>query len=381
MFETTKSVSLFFTPPPRQGQPYDPNLKYNRLLEQRNQDLKKATFSIDPVQILKTLEKDRLQDLEKLTFAARPTPRENVGLWDVLFNYRSYQGLTACIMTAKANYKPISQERVAFVSRFLNPEMSTSRIHLNQLVKGDRIGVAINNLITNDTYVLLYVVDDFTAVRYERPGKDHSTLLPAVNVSLHHVIKINQEGQGSLTDMNDHVVYESEKAQPFVEWLFHAVCDITNAYPWKPHFLPLPLIQKDKEALEANLLKDLESAETLSYDSFLSLSKNYYYKAKELNKRKQSKDQKNTEQDQNLPIVQVISRSDHLVVKFDYLYDPEAKSYFITKEDLGRYLETEIYLTNKDLENILVQESDKLIVLSSDKFGENTYLRYFSVNF
>lgn len=380
MLETTKSISLHFPVPPRQGQPYDPNLKFNRLLEQKNHDFKKATFSIDPVQMLKTLEKDQLTDLAKLTFAARPTPRENVGLWDVLFNYRSYQGLAACIMTTKADYSPIPQERVAFVSKFLNPEMSTSRIHLNQLIKGDRIGIAINNLITGDTYVLLYVVDEFTAVRHERQGKDSFTLLPAVNVSLHHVIKINHEGQGSLTDMNDQVVYDHDTAQPFVEWLFHAVCDITNAYPWKPHFLPLPLVQKNPELLESSLLNDIEIAKPLSYDDFLNISKTYYYKAKELSKQKKHQD-RSDDKENLLPIVQVLSYDQYFIVKYDYKYDESATPYRLDKIDLGRYLFTETYLTNKDIGHLLVRESDKILNLSSDKFGPEAYLRLFSVNF
>lgn len=378
MLDTTKPVALYFPVPPRQGQPYDPNLKFNRLLEQKNQDLKKATFSIDPVAMLKTLEKDRLNDLAKLTFAARPTPRENVGLWDVLFNYRSYQGLTACIMTAKADYTPIPQDRVAFVSKFLNPEMSTSRIHLNQLVKGDRIGIAISNLITNDTYVLLYVVDEFTAVKYEKPGKESSALLPSVNVSLHHVIKINHEGHGSLTDLGDHVTYDQNQAQPFVEWLFHAVCDITNAYPWKPHFLPLPLVQKNPQLLESSLLADIEQAQSLSYDDFLTMSKTYYYKAKELNKQKRRDDK---DKDASLPIVQVLSYQNYFIVKYDYQYDPQATPYRLEREDLGRYLLTEAYLINSDIGHFLIRESDKILQLSPDKFGENAYLRLFSVNF
>lgn len=373
-------------------QPYDSTLRFNRIVERKDNDPTATIYSIDPNAFLKALEHDRLPELFKITLAARPA-RNGVGIWDTLFNSAPNQGMTGCILLANNDYQPIGQNRVVITSKFLNFSMRVSRVALNQVETGDRIGIAINDIAKGLIYILLYVIEDVCTIPSpEKDDEDRPSLLSAVNVKMEHALRVNYDGSNTLVNMEEGTVYDQDKAQVFVQWLINVVGDVPSSYPFKPHFLPVNLPAVKRTELEARLQEDVARATPISYQDIEALSREAYQRAKPL---KTNNPQKGNQQNGNtrrrpaarprpgneLPIVEVVTTSEYVYLKLDDKSNPDNQIYRLDRHDVLDQSVTETFLNNKDLANVLISESNRVFELSDAVFGEGSYLRYFTLNF
>ena len=376
---TTTTIDISNQKTPREVvQPYIQDLRFNKIVEnKRNNDPSTIIYSIDHVEFLKSLKNDQLEDLSKITLACRPT-RDGVGIWDTLFNSNNRQAITACILTAQHDFSPIPQNRVVVTSQFLNFSMTVSRIHLSQVVKGDRVGIAINDMIRQITYVLFYIVEDKCVVRSNIEDVDEiKTVVPAVNLRMEHAVRSDYEGNATIVSVNEESSF-NDNAIPFMTWLMDTVYDIPGSYSWKPHFLPLFVKSFERDTIEDRLVAENTNASIVSYTEFENKCRKLYRQAKQ-NRNIKTREQSDTNRSPiKLPIIEVVSFEDNYQVKLD---DDRGSVFIFQKDSLGNQLFTETFLTNQDIKGVVIDESSKLFILSPSKFGENVYLRYFTLNF
>lgn len=370
--------------------PYDSSLLFNRIVDAgKSGDPTSAIYSIDASKILKVLEADDLNQLFRITLACRPT-RNGVGMWDTLFNSANRQSMNACVFSASDSFKPLPQHRVAVVSHHLNYSMLVSRIQLNQLFVGDRVGISINDISKGLVYILLYTIDDVVNITSPSANdSERSFIIPGVNITMDHALRIDNDGNVSVVDMQEDKEFDNTNTTPFVQWLADTVYNIVDAYPWKPHFLPYIVNSLDREVIEARLIKEKETAKEITYADFLELCQDVYRKSKgrvvtsgnNIRKRPAAKDSSPPRKQIKLPVVEVATVGETYYAKFDHLDDCSGITYAIPTSDLKQYQVTETFLTNEDLIGVNVIESSKLMALSPVPFGENSYLRYFTLNF
>lgn len=381
---------LFDLNRPFNVKPYDSSLSFNRIVDAgKPTDPTSAIYSIDATKILKLLEVDNIDQLFKITLACRPT-RNGVGMWDTLFNSANRQAMNACVFAASNNFKPLPQHRVAVVSQHLNYSMLVSRIQLNQLFVGDRVGISINDISKGLVYILLYTIDDVVNVSSPSTSEsDRSYMIPGVNLTMDHALRIDNDGNVTVVDMQEDKEFDNTSTTPFVQWLADTVYNIVDAYPWKPHFLPYIANSLDREVIETRLIKEKETAKEITYANFLELCQDVYRKSKgrvvtsgnNIRKRPGAKDTGAPRKQIKLPVVEVATVGGTYYAKFDHVDDRSGITYAIPINDLKQYEVTETFLTNEDLIGVNVIESSKLMALSPVPFGENSYLRYFTLNF
>lgn len=371
--------------------PYDSSLLFNKIVDPgKNADPTSAIYSIDAAKILKVLEADNIDQLFQITLACRPT-RNGVGMWDTLHNSTNRQSMNACVFAAASDYTPLSQDRVAVISHHLNYAMLISRIQLNQLSVGDKVGISINDISKGLVYILLYTIDTMVNVTSTSTNdNDRSHLIPGVNLTMNHALRIDDESNVTVVDMQEDQEFDNAKTTPFVQWLVDTVYNIVDAYPWKPHFLPYVVNSLDREVIEARLIKDKAEAKEISYSEFQELCRSIYRKSKgrvvtvgnNIRKRPGAKDSNAPRKTQTkLPVVEVATIGETYYAKFDGIDDRTGTTYAISVDGLEKHKVVETFFTNNDLIGINVIESSKVMPLSPGEFGENSYLRYFTLNF
>lgn len=379
--------------------PYDSNLRFNRIVDhdRKNNDPSKIVYSIAALDILKAVEADQLDQLFKITLAGRQM-RSGISMWDTLFNNASRQSLTACIFTAQNDFSPIPQDRVPVVSKYLDFSMSVSRVHLSQVIPGDRVGIAVRDISKEVVYVLLYILEDVCSVTATQTDDDgRSSLIAAINAKMEHAIRIDEStGDMVVVDMEEGNEYNKELATPFVQGLYDTVYDIVKSYSWKPHLLPITPNAFKREELEARLIEQVAKIDELqvSYTEFEDACRAAYQRAKHRGVSGSSKDRRRpkargesgnqpapVKQTPPPPIVEIVSLDNkRFIAKLDGDSNPTGISYSFDVESMGNRVVTETFLLNKDLDRANIGESSKLLVLG-DQFGPNAYLRYFSLNF
>lgn len=373
------------------AKPYDSSLLFNKIVDSgKNSDPTSAIYSIDAAKILKVLEADDIDQLFQITLACRPT-RNGVGMWDTLHNSANRQSMNACVFAAANDYTPLSPDRVAVISHHLNYGMLVSRIQLNQLSVGDKIGISINDISKGLVYILLYTIDAMVNITVPSTnGNDRSHLIPGVNITMNHALRIDDESNVTVVDMQEDQEFDNVKTTPFVQCLADTVYNIVDAYPWKPHFLPYIVNSLNRDVLETRLTKDKAEAKEISYSEFQELCRSIYRNAKgrtvtvgnNIRKRPGAKDSNAPKRTQaKLPIVEIATIGETYYAKFDGMDDNTGTTYAISADSLEKYKVVEKFFTNNDLIGINVIESSKVMPLSPGEFGENSYLRYFTLNF
>jgi hypothetical protein len=337
----------------------------------------KPLYLIDPRKILKALERDDLPSLHKLTLLGTSDRNDAHCMWDSLFNQTARHHLSACIFSASPDYSPLPQSRVSFRSTFLDYTKGQSRIHLNQIREGDRIGISIDNATTQVTYVLLYVVEDLCHVAHKPPeGDSVSVMIPAFNVVLEQVMDIRST-ETLTVSMDRDKPFNQEAAQPFIQRLYDATYDITEAYPWKPHFLPVALGRIDKETILQRLRTEYANATEIGYAEFEALCRKCYnLAASQLRGQDGSRPK---DQARNLPMVEVFTSEDRVYAKFEMELSPVAGTVSFPRSDLDRVSIVEKHLANKDINFSFIL--DDLSVFCFKENDADWHLRYFRLNF
>ena len=379
---TTTLVTAHHNTFTRSIQPYDSTLRFNKIVSSRDSDPSSFIYSIDPSAFLKVLESDQLKDIITITLAGCPVRNNGVGLWDTLFDSSVKHSMSACVLTAQKDYTPIPQNRTVVASQFLNFSMPVSRVHLSEIVVGDKIGIAINDLTQQLTYILLYTVDERCSVTSTvRNDEGRTSLIPAINLRMEHAIRMDYEGSATVVDIDeDHPM--DPLAVPFMTWLADTAYDVSQSYPWKPHFIPSIPESFNRELIEERLEKEAPQAKEVSYSDFEQACRNLYQSFKQqrpaapVAARRRPKAKTRGDVRIPLPRMEVITFANSFRVKLE-----NDEIYAFSKESLGYQNVSETFLMNKDLENIVIEESPKVLILSPSKFGENAYLRYFTLSF
>ena len=367
--------------------PYEPTLRFNEVIDRSRTDTKDITYSINPEEILKVIEKDELNALYQITLGGK-SARDGTGLWDVLFNASVKKSLTACLFTAQADFTPIPRHRVPFTSSYLNYTMYVSRLHLNQIILGDRLGIAIRDMRTRMQYVLLYVVDSFCWTNASVPtSEERGGMIPSINIRMEHAVRIDTQGRTTLVDMEEGVEYDAERANPFVSRLVNGVNQIVDAYPWKPHYVVRTMPSVKRKDLETRFAERSAEATPISYEEFDKISRKAYQEAKVRHKNNPNRGKpRGARSPQNrreieLPTVEIFQQEGRFYATFDDASDPTGTMYQVDFSDAGSALKAETFLTGDDLLNVPNLKENNTVMLLSPQFGENATLRYFTLNF
>jgi hypothetical protein len=369
---------------------YDSNLTFNRIIEQKQNDAQSIVYSIDSKAMLEELRKENLDALYKITLACRQSRAGN-SAWDVLFNEVQLRGNAACIFFTRHDYSPIPQDRIIYASNFLNFSMPITRSHLNHVITGDRFGISINDVTTGNVYVLLYLVEEFgTTIKIGHPDEP-GLLIPGMNVKLEHALLLNHEGELIISSMEEGAEFNEEKAKPFVEWLIDTVDDIGEGFPWKPHFLPFIPRSYKRSLLEDRLLSQKEVAVDVSFDEFEEVCRSAYRRVRDSRRnsaprlrpgaRNDQRPHQDNKVDAKPPVVEIFTYNGDYYAHFALGCPTNDTMYRIPQDSLGKKVSVETFFSNKDLENILIEESSKVLVLSPDRFGDQSYYRLFSLSF
>lgn len=365
--------------------PYDDKLNFNRVISRPEGAPADIIYSINPNAILRKLTRDELGALVNITLGCRPT-RNGVGMWDTLFNLVSREALTGCVFLAKADYTPVGQDRVVVASQFLNFSMAVTRVHLNRVETGDKIGIGIYDVQSHLSYVLLYDVTgncmvsspDSTSNEEGRP-----IMIPAINCRLEQLYRVGANGEADVVDVEERED-NSVATAPFIQHIVDAVSHVPSAFPWKPHFLPQSVKAFDREALETDILARLETADEASYDVFEEACRGLYEAARARKPSRTRRDGQRRPKNQGpkIPIIQVASLSSgSVLVQFPDNNGTAGKTYRFDKDSVGRAAVTERFLLNQDLDGKDLSEVSNILVLSEDKFGPNGIVRYLTVNY
>ena len=372
---------------------YNPELTFNRIIEQKSGDPLSIIYSIDSQAFLKELREDNLSSLFKITLACRQT-RLGASMWDALFNdsQQSATPLTSCVFLAQNNYSPIPQDRVMYTSNFLNFNMPITRSHLNHVTTGDRIGIAIYDKAQDKVYVLLYIVEDFGVAKNTSLDNQLIVTVPAANIKLEHALLLDHEGNLIIHAMEEDNQFDETVAKPFVEWLIDTVDEIGEGFPWKPHFLPFIPREYRRTEIEEWITQQEDHALTVSYDEFEQVCKKAYRRLREPRRNgprlrpgaRERDEQPRQEKKTALkpPVIEVATLTDHYLIRFKLGNAGDDTTYRVECADLGKRIHVETFLSNKDLEHVMIDESSRVMPLSPGKFGtDKAYLRYFSLSF
>lgn len=377
--------------------PFDPKLQFNRVIQPAGGKNKFPTRSIDSGSILKKLSSDKIEDLRKITLACSYT-RSDLMMWDAIVNLTHIAGITSCIFLADSDYNPIESSRTVSSSQFLNFELPGARLRLNKVRVGDKVGIGIYSSIRRTSYVLMYdVVGTCVAQDPEHKNEERPSLIHGVNVELIKAYRFNVNGEGDcLTLRKDDDTDVAHTLQTFVSYLVGTVMDITNAYPWKAHFVPVQVSAWDRQEIEGRVKAQYASVEKTSYDEFEAACNNMYNDLREdkirstpkkdrrfVGKGKKPEAPVEKPKSPAVPMVEVITLNDtaEVLVKLHNPNDESTKFFRFDKISMVDSIITESFLANSDLEGENLVENTNVLSLDNSVFGEEALVRYFSVNF
>lgn len=377
--------------------PFDPNLNFNRIIQPAGGKNKFPTRSIDSTAILKKLGGDKIDELMKITLACTYT-RNDLMMWDAVANLVNSVGMTSCIFLASNDYNPIPSNRTVSSAPFLNFDLPGARLRLNKISVGDKVGIGIYNSLKRTSFVLLYevmgtcVTQDPDERKEERP-----TLIHGINCELLKVYRLNENGEGDcLTIRKDDDTDVAHTLQTFVGYLLGTVMDITNAYPWKGHFVPTKVGAWDRDVIEARLKTEYSKVESSSYDSFEEACRDMYngIRREKIDgaprrdrrfpiKNKRPEIQVDRPKNPEVPVVEAVTLndSDQVLIKLLNPNNGSESLFRFDKISMVDSIVTETFLSNADIEGTNLIDNSDILLLNSEVFGEEAIVRYFSVNF
>jgi hypothetical protein len=319
-------------------------------------------------------------------------------MWDAVANLTNSVGMTSCIFLASNDYNPINSYRTVSSAPFLNFDLPGARLRLNKVNVGDKVGVGIYNCLKRISFVLIYeVMGTCVTQDPEERRDDRPTLIHGVNCELLKVYRLNENGEGDcLTVRKDDDTDVAHTLQTFVGYVLGTVMDITNAYPWRGHFIPTKVTEWNAEVIEQRIKTEYEGIEDSDYDVFEetcrdmynSIRRNKIDSAPKRDRRFPVKGKRMETQDErpknpDLPVVEVITlnESNRILVKLFNPNDNTEKLFSFDKLSMIDAVVTETFLANADLEGASLIDNNNILLLNKDVFGEEAVLRYFSVNF
>jgi hypothetical protein len=375
--------------------PYDPDFKLNKKLGGYENNPFTLVFSLDPAAILDILHKEDFASLSRLTLrgaAAHGKP----GLWDVLWNIARQQSFTACFLTATETFEAIPAKRVVTCSDFIDYSMWVSRLHLNQVQEGDRVGMAIRDAQNATIFMLVYRIDGAdSALIEDATGVNRPSLVPAVNLKLEHAFRyMPSTGDQVGLAMDDAEEFDPERLTRFVQHLFDAVNDIPKSFSWKPHFPPIKgSTQFGRRKMEGRLKHQRTEAVEVDYPAFVAMCHALYRQAKMQYDQKRKSQPKRTEggdqrkgkpkvEPTRPPMIEVASFGDEILVTFPSGFIIEHPYVRVRKDTIPETAQLiESHLLNKDITNWDDIDTSSLMVLSEETFGPQATVRYLTVNF
>lgn len=371
----------------------DPECNFNAIIKKNDSDPYGIIYSIDPQKMLRFINNGKLNRLSQITLITR-TARQGDGMamWDVLFNKLSHEGLTACIMLADKDYLPTSMDRVITPSQFLNYSFPVSRIHLNQIEEGDKIGIGIFDVRSKLTYVLFYSIMNKCGVSKNVETKNYSgpVSLTGVNCQLENILKLNQDGKGSNINIGDHV-FDRVKGKEFTNWIFSSVNDITEAYPWKPHLLPSYWEIGERADVMATIEEMKKVATPVRYEEFEAMCRKLYRltsaeetsRVAELKKTETKAERINRLKSMpRLPVVWILSLDDIIIAAVPEKIDGNSIVVSFQKSSMGHSAVVERYLSGKDLLDPDQEKDLSLLLLESPEDSNNiNFYRELTVNY
>jgi hypothetical protein len=373
--------------------PYDTALKLNRKIIYSREDPTADIYSIDAFAFLQLLTRDKFEELSRITLAVRPdwNNKSDIAVWDVWFNNIPTRPFNAVVMTASENYSPLTTSRVITASPFLDYTKKVSRVHLNRIENNEIIGIGIYDSTNEYTYVLIYQIDGKCEVDVTNEGK--VTSVPCVNLNLLRAHRIDDQGSANTVDIGDDQYSDNES--PFVEHIFNSVNEVTEAYPWKPHFLPFTPKSFNTQAIEDQLnsiyseINNDENPFAIEgrYEDFEEFCRLAYKEAKVAydNQKdvptEQSKDKRKNyrkpRREAKLPIA--------LVYKIDEYYVGSVaigdivRSVKFHENTLGNRKIVETYLTNSDVNMNTIMDNSQVLSLILSR--TEAVFRYLTINF
>lgn len=389
-FSKARPVSVAIPSTRKLDLPVDPKLTFNSVIHTRDNKIETSIYSIDPVSILDKLEKDQLESLAAITLGCQ-IRKDLAVVWDVVFNTLRRDHLIACVFVANNLYHPLTKNKVLTHSQFLDQDRPISRLQENLVDKGDKIGIAIYNQITQKTYVLLYTITGHCLAQHIK-GKDdaHRSRTSAVNLTLNHVYVIGEDDAGAERVDVDETVVPSAEAHTFVEWLATCSNNTRITYPWKPHFLPLIHRTFDRNHIESNLQSAIDNASKISYDQFEDICRTAYNKIRvkrsaAVNRnRHQKKDGENPQTERvvfDIPEIEVMTLGTTGLIFARVVDHDKNRSYLFAAPVDNKTVLVEKFLMNEDLKGRILKETTGIFVTEPVP-GEAPYiLRSLTVNF
>lgn len=366
---------------------FDPKLTYNQAVQNFSDKPDSIIYSIDPKEIVKTLEADRLDDLVSITLGCQ-LRRDQAAVWDTVFHLTRRDNLNAVIFSAGKDHRPLYASKIHSSSEFLNRDRPITRSHENLVEKGDKIGIAIYNQETQSTYVLLYTVMGHCMTQHlgmEEGTKRSKT--SAINLKLDHAYNIGDDNTGVRSDVEDDVL-PTANAEAFVEHLAESVHTVRAAYPWKPHFIPQLNWTFDRSRIEELLSPAVASAKTSTFEAFEEQCRAAYNairqrRAEDVEERRRlpKEEQGNTpRQTYKLPEVEIITLGDTGTVFARIVGRPKTACIFELPSDYRTKL-VERHLYNTDLEGRILTEVSGIFITEAIVPGRQDILRYMTISY
>lgn len=232
------------TPVTAYDEAYDNTMNFNRYIK-RDDNPYNRIYSIDSKMFLRKLSQDNIEHIKKISLVARVDRTGGGGgfaLWDVIFDQAAKIDVNACVFIADSNFRSLDLRRVITKTNYRDRNHSTFRSHLNRVEAGDYVGIGIFDARSVITYVLIYQVDGSCYIRNksELDSDNRPVSLPGFNCSLASAYRLDEMGAGtSISYMDDDDLVEASK--PFVAHLADCAMETSEAFPWKPHFVPTTL--------------------------------------------------------------------------------------------------------------------------------------------
>lgn len=364
--------------------PFDKNLSFNRVIQQREKKPAATVYSINPSGILNKLSRDSLETLQKITLVSQFT-QGGVGMWDTVFETIRRDGVTACVFAAGQDFAPLHTSRSRMVSKYLDLTKWCSRLQFNRIEVGDKIGISIHDARARKFYVLFYSVQGICTVNPSPAPDVELVTFPGLNCELLCLYRVESDGSALRMDVDD-TCEVSDTQEMFLNYLVNVVNDVSNGYPWKAHFSPLTNRTFEREQIEARLIQEAESATVVAYDEFEELCRQTYNRAGEdyRNTPREPKENKpKGERGPKLPVVEVAYLSNRQLYQAT-LADPTntvVGTYLFAKPESVETLFLETYLFNQDLIGKSLIDIPGVLVLDEEKFGPSSTLRHLTVYF
>lgn len=356
--------------------PYTPKLPFTTIPEKRPDSRSKPPVMLNPKAILSKLERNQGDGLVKITLGVESSMRGPT-MWDAMFNLVTRDGLSACVFSAKPGYAPHDHRHTVHLSRFLDYNLSSSRIALNQIGVGDHIGIAIFDARKNTTSVFLY---DVTGLCLIKDAGDKGGVTAAVNCDLQHFYNLKSDGSGEVSHFGaeDELPELGEK---FVSWLRETANDVANGYAWRSHYLPANLGNIDRAAVAVEAQEMVESAEAVSYAEFEDICREAYKSLRPEAKARGEEGGKRRSNRVYPPTAMVISRGDGSYLVKINKGEQAGKAFAFSRESVEESTPLETHLLGEDLDLTRPQDLSHAVLLPQDQFGANSVIYWLSVNF